>query len=283
MNNNNNIGFFIDIDKKKFLITESSSKNTPLYFKKGIIPDNFFLENKKIDIINAVDFFKKIKKNTTSEKITIQDIDNIPEQKELVKAATLSGFSNVLVRDWEDSIESIAVPTSNTFGVDSTLFFYKKNNKDYINLYTFENKKIKNTVKYSGSTHDNLIYIVKFLIDQNIKHIYILGDFKNIKEIKQFFFSFKIKVDTYNIWQNFFKIDNFIPNIFYKDSHQYIKSYSLSLNEKTLKEIFRHFYDEIGFNEWNNTLNNYNNIYNLQKEEKKLNNIKNININKSIL
>lgn len=279
-NNNNNVGFFINVKEKIFSIVENTPNNKPIYFKAGILPNNFFLKNEKINIIDAVNFFKKIRKNINSEKITIQDIKNPENQKELMNAAVLSGFSSVLIRDWEDNIEALAIPTSTYYKKGSTVFFYKKNNIKYITVYIFENNKIKNTVTYSGSTHDNLIYIAKFLLEQKIKNIEILGDFNNMKEIKHFFFSFKIKVSIYNIWQNFFTLESFVPSIFKIDSHFYIKPYLLSLTDKTLESFFKQFYDYIGLKEWKNNIKNYNDFYSARKKHNQLDNIKKINIRK---
>ncbi len=261
--NKTTVGFFID-NKKFFAVEAENNKilgNIPIYFKKGLLPKNIYNNKNEINIINSVNFFKKLREDIKSKKIVFQDIKNIKNQKELIKAAHLAGFSEEKVADWKDNVESLLVPWSNNKDNYSVLFFHNENYKELISLYIIENNKIKNTINYSGDIEENILNIAKELKKVKIKKIFISGDFVNIERLKELFFALKIKSEILNIWHNFFDTNSFIPNVFFNESHVFMKAYSLALPEEKLTEIFSFIYDRNGLLERQKIIENYNRTF----------------------
>jgi hypothetical protein len=98
---NTTAGFFID-NRNFFIVEIENNKelgNIPINFKKGKLPLNIYSANTKINIINAVNFFKKIREDIGAKNIVFQDLKNTENQKELIKASKIAGFETQLVRD----------------------------------------------------------------------------------------------------------------------------------------------------------------------------------------
>ena len=226
----------LNLDDETFQFIElKKEKNYYLPVHNRIINSNEFIttdgifKNKK-----AIEIFKKIFKSSNNSNIVISSIENKKLENEIISTLKIAGFKQVVVKKITfDQILPLLIKTKNLFSrypqgqrIFNAIFL-----DDRIYFYLTQNGMIKNKTIINN---DILDYdsIQEFIKSNELdeKEVYISGNIETtLDTIKEMFYLFNFKTHITDVWQNILDTRKKIPNIFFLESHKYIKVITLAL------------------------------------------------------
>ena len=216
-------GILFEDNKIKIIKLKKESENFfPVYWDSI----DFDLDNllKKSEMI---ELFKKVKLNLKTEKVNFDLIHKNKKrlEKEIISNLKIAEFQEINLINWDYNINNLIINEKN---LERNIFAFSP---DGINIeinYVEENHIYKKEILKIDNLNSKIInHLFK---DIYSKHIFLSGYFKkDLRKIKEIFYSSGIKVHIFNIWENILSFEKNIPAIFKNESHEYIKVISLAL------------------------------------------------------